>query len=112
MISRLIYAAPQPGDYDPSTGKGPDWGKASPIGLLVILLLAIALVFLLRSFTRHLKKVPDHFPDQSDAADGPGDGSAPVGADESSARVSVPADPPDDPDPPALGATGPDERTG
>jgi hypothetical protein len=54
-------AAPQPGDYDPSTGKGPEWGKAAPIGLLVILLLCVALVFLLRSFTRQLKKVPASF---------------------------------------------------
>ena len=33
-----------PADVDPSTGKGPEWGKAAPIGLLVILLLGIATV--------------------------------------------------------------------
>ena len=57
----VLLAAPQPGDYDPSTGKGPEWGKAAPIGLLVILLLVIALYFLLRSFNRQLKKVPATF---------------------------------------------------
>jgi hypothetical protein len=57
----VLLAAPQPGDYDPSTGKGPEWGKAAPIGLLVILLLGIAMFFLLRSFTRQLKKVPATF---------------------------------------------------
>lgn len=44
---------------DPSTGKGPEWGKASPVGLLVILLLAIAMFFLLRSMARRLKRVQD-----------------------------------------------------
>jgi hypothetical protein len=48
-----------PLDVDPSTGKGPEWGKASPVGLLIILLLAIATFFLLRSMTRRLKRVQD-----------------------------------------------------
>ena len=61
VIASILLAAPQPGDYDPSTGKGAEWGKAAPIGLLVILLLAVAFVFLVRSFTRQLKKVPDSF---------------------------------------------------
>ena len=56
LQTMVLLAAPQPGDYDPSTGKGPEWGKAAPIGLLVILLLGIALFFLLRSFTRQLKR--------------------------------------------------------
>ena len=61
LLTAIVLAAPQPGDYDPSTGKGPEWGKAAPIGLLVILVLGIALFFLLRSFTRQLKKVPASF---------------------------------------------------
>jgi len=50
-----------PVDVDPSTGKGPEWGKAAPVGLLVILLLGIALFFLLRSMSRNLEKVPASF---------------------------------------------------
>jgi hypothetical protein len=62
LLTAVILAAPQPGEDDPDvTGKGPEWGKAAPIGLLVILLLAVAVVFLLRSFTRQLKKVPPSF---------------------------------------------------
>lgn len=61
ILTTIVLAAPQPGDYDPSTGKGSEWGKAAPIGLLVILLLGIATFFLLRSFTRQLKKVPATF---------------------------------------------------
>jgi hypothetical protein len=72
---------------------GPDFGKASPIGLLVVVLLLIATLFLLRSMNRQLKKVPESFdrthpePDQAadegtdivvppdDEAPGPGSGS-------------------------------------
>ncbi|BCO34725.1 hypothetical protein BMW24_012250 [Mycobacterium heckeshornense] len=45
---------------------GPDFGKASPMGLLVIVLLLLATVFLIRSMNRQLKKVPESF-DRNDA---------------------------------------------
>ena len=52
---------------------GPDFGKASPVGLLVIVLLVIATVFLVRSMNRQLKKVPKSFdrehPEPDQAAD-------------------------------------------
>lgn len=52
---------------------GPDFGKASPFGLLVIVLLVIATLFLLRSMNQHLKKVPKSFdrdnPELDQAAD-------------------------------------------
>lgn len=50
----------QPGDQDTS-GKGDDFGKASPIALLVLLLLLIAVAFLVWSMTKHLRKVPVSF---------------------------------------------------
>jgi hypothetical protein len=75
---------------------GPDFGKASPIGLVVVVALVIATVFLVRSMNKQLKKVPESFdrqhpePDQAadagtdavvgdeDKGPGPGsDGSAP-----------------------------------
>jgi hypothetical protein len=40
---------------------GPDFGKASPVGLLVVVLLVIATVLLIRSMNRQLKKVPESF---------------------------------------------------
>lgn len=40
---------------------GPDFGKASPVGLLVIVLLVIATLFLVRSMNQQLKKVPKSF---------------------------------------------------
>ncbi len=47
---------------------GPDFGKASPVGLLVVVLLVIATLLLIRSMNRQLKKVPKSFdlkPDQA-----------------------------------------------
>jgi hypothetical protein len=35
--------------------------EASPIGLVVVLVLLVALVFLIRSMNRHLRKVPASF---------------------------------------------------
>ncbi|WP_144206465.1 hypothetical protein [Mycobacterium tilburgii] len=57
----------------PPHNTGPDFGKASPIGLLIVVLLLIATLFLLRSMNRQLKKVPDSFdpthPEPDQAAD-------------------------------------------
>ena len=46
---------------EPPPGEGPEFGKASPVGLVVILLLGLATVLLIVSMTRHLKKVPASF---------------------------------------------------
>lgn len=50
-----------PSDVNPATGKGPEWGKAAPIGLLVIVLMCVAVYFLVKSLNRNLKKVPESF---------------------------------------------------
>jgi hypothetical protein len=82
---------------------GPDFGKASPIGLLVVVLLLIATLFLLRSMNRQLKKVPESFdpthPEPDQAADEgtdtvvPPDGQAP-GPASGPTRPSGPGDEP------------------
>ena len=72
-ISALLAMAPvPPADVDPSTGKGPEWGKAAPIGLLVILLLCIAVFFLLRSMTRRINRVAGEFAARESARSRPG----------------------------------------
>jgi hypothetical protein len=43
-----------------------DIGKAGPLGLLLIGLLLIAVVLLVKSMTRHLKRVPRSFDGQPD----------------------------------------------
>ena len=40
---------------------GPDFGKASPAGLVITLILLIAVVALVWSMNRHLRKLPDSF---------------------------------------------------
>jgi hypothetical protein len=44
------------------TGEG---AKASPLGLVVILLLCVACYFLFRSMSRHLRRVREDFPTAS-----------------------------------------------
>lgn len=57
---------------------GPDFGKASPFGLLVIVLLLIGVFLLVRSMNRRLRRLPPSFdqdtaePQQS-VDDGPPD---------------------------------------
>ncbi len=57
QLGAILLAAPT----DIPAGKGPEWGKAAPIGLLIILLLGIAVFFLIKSMNRNLKKVPASF---------------------------------------------------
>jgi hypothetical protein len=45
----------------PDPPQGPEFGGSSPIGLVVILLLAVALTFLIKSMNKHLRKVPRSF---------------------------------------------------
>ena len=65
---------------------GPDFGKASPVGLVVIVLLVIATLFLVRSMNKQLKKVPKSFdrdhPEPDQAADEGTDPRAPGAEDE------------------------------
>jgi len=51
---------------------GPDFGKASPLGLLVVVVLLIATLLLLRSMNRQLRKVPKSFDPEPDQAAGEG----------------------------------------
>jgi hypothetical protein len=51
-------------DPAPAPGQGPEFGEASPIALVVVILLGVALIFLVRSMTKHLRKIPVSFEDQ------------------------------------------------
>ena len=48
---------------------GPDFGKASPFGLVIVVLLLIGTFLLVWSMNRHLRKLPESFdesePDQA-----------------------------------------------
>jgi hypothetical protein len=74
---------------------GPDFGKASPVGLLVVVLLLIATLFLLRSMNRQLKKVPESFdpkhPEPDQAADEGTDTVGDEGPEQTPGRPNGPA---------------------
>jgi hypothetical protein len=53
---------------DPPRDTGPEFGKASPFGLLVIVLLLVGTFLLVWSMNRHLRKLPKSF-DEPDAPD-------------------------------------------
>lgn len=55
----LVFTQQQPGGD--KGGQGEDFGKSSPVGLLVLILFLIAVAFLVRSMTKHLKRLPESF---------------------------------------------------
>ena len=64
MNSTLILALGLLAD-DAPRNTGPDFGKASPFGLAIVVLLLIGTFVLVWSMNRHLRKLPKSF-DQSD----------------------------------------------
>jgi len=58
----------------PPPGKGEEFGKASPVGLVVVLLLAVATIFLVRSMSKRIRRLPASFdpPAERGGADHPG----------------------------------------
>ena len=61
LLDAAAFVAVLAQDVQPPPGEGPEFGKASPVALVVILLLGLATVALIVSMTRHLKKVPASF---------------------------------------------------
>ncbi|GAA3571619.1 hypothetical protein GCM10022222_64730 [Amycolatopsis ultiminotia] len=96
LTASALVLAQQPDSGD-NGGQGEDFGKSSPVGLLVLILFLIAVAFLIRSMSKHLKKVPASFETEDDAAAGPGDGGPAQPADEAGAgqdQAGAPKDPP------------------
>ena len=60
VVTVALVAQPPTRPEDPG-GQGEDFGKSSPVGLLVLLLFFVAVAFLVRSMTKHLKRVPASF---------------------------------------------------
>lgn len=73
----------------PSNPSGPEFGKSSPVGLLVILALLIGVILLVRSMNRQLKKLPETFePDHPEL-----DQQADEGTDRGAITAPSPAEP-------------------
>jgi hypothetical protein len=46
---------------EPPPGQGAEFGKASPVALVVILALAVVTVLLIRSMSKHIRRLPGSF---------------------------------------------------
>ncbi len=86
MNAGAWFAQQQPpgGNVD-GGGQGEDFGKSSPVGLLLLLLFLVAVAFLVRSMTKHLKRVPASFDDDEASSAGKTDG---AGRDHESATTA------------------------
>jgi hypothetical protein len=62
----IVLAQAQP--PAPGSDRGEEFGKTSPIALVVILLLGVATVLLIRSMNKRLRNVPASFDPAEDAA--------------------------------------------
>ena len=79
LTASALVLAQQPDSGD-NGGQGEDFGKSSPVGLLVLILFLIAVVFLVRSMSKHLKKVPASFDTDDKEATAAGEAGAEPGA--------------------------------
>jgi hypothetical protein len=86
---QAVAVVAQPSQPNEPGGRGEDFGKSSPVGLLVLLLFFIAVAFLVRSMTKHLKKVPASFDKPEDDAAQPVPADPPAEPAESSAESSA-----------------------
>lgn len=64
-IALVAQPAPAPNPDDPG-GRGEDFGKASPVAFVVLIVFVIAVVLLIRSMNKHLRRVPATFDDRDE----------------------------------------------
>ncbi|MFE3293223.1 hypothetical protein [Rhodococcus sp. NPDC059234] len=83
----------------PGTPTGPEFGKASPVGLVLILALLAGTVLLIRSMNRQLRKLPETFEPEHPEADQAADEGTDRGAAVPPAEPTAP-DEPNKPEPP------------
>ncbi|MBF6350606.1 hypothetical protein IU448_16515 [Nocardia flavorosea] len=83
----------------PGTPTGPEFGKASPLGLAVVLILLAGTFLLVRSMNKHLKNLPETFepehpePDQ-EADEGTDPGTVRRVSEKSPSRTADDSEPP------------------
>jgi len=60
--STVAFVAVQPSNTNNDKGgQGEDFGKSSPVGLVLLIVFFIAVFFLVKSMNKHLKRVPASF---------------------------------------------------
>ncbi len=65
LVALVAQPTPTPTPVDPGGG-GVDFGKSSPVGLVVLIVFFIAVFFLVRSMNKHLRRVPESFDEPDD----------------------------------------------
>ncbi|HEX7308267.1 MAG TPA: hypothetical protein VF330_35545 [Lentzea sp.] len=53
-------------------GQGEDFGKSSPVGLVLLIVFFIAVFFLVKSMNKHIKGLPASFDEPADTASADG----------------------------------------
>jgi hypothetical protein len=83
---------------DAPRNSGPDFGKASPFGLLVVVLLGLGTVVLVWSMNRQLRKLPGSFdPEPADTAEAAEQPTVIDDSDSPTPDVTEPGDSPHEP---------------
>ncbi|NKE62224.1 hypothetical protein FXN61_37975 [Lentzea sp. PSKA42] len=63
----MAFVAVQPSNTNNDKGgQGEDFGKSSPVGLVLLIVFFIAVFFLVKSMNKHLKRVPASFDEPAD----------------------------------------------
>ncbi|WP_104477768.1 hypothetical protein V5P93_000848 [Actinokineospora auranticolor] len=78
MAQTQTPTPPPAGPADPG-GQGEDFGKSSPLGFLILVLFFVAVAFLVRSMTKHLKRLPESFDPPAEKAAEPAESEAKPG---------------------------------
>lgn len=69
MMTTLAWEILAQGTSTPSSPQGPEFGKASPLGLVLVVALLVGTILLIRSMNKQLKKLPDTFQPEHPEAD-------------------------------------------
>jgi hypothetical protein len=71
-LAAQFWLAAAPTTSNQPGGQGQEFGSSGPVALILIIVLFIAVAFLIRSMTKHLKRVPASFdPPDTDQDDQP-----------------------------------------
>ncbi|MGI9003997.1 MAG: hypothetical protein ACR2GH_20500 [Pseudonocardia sp.] len=63
---------------EPPPGRGEEFGKSSPVALVVIVLLALATIVLIRSMSKRIRRLPASFDPPADGGDAPAERAGPT----------------------------------
>lgn len=65
----LVAVQPSNTNDDDKGGQGEDFGKSSPVGLVLLIVFFIAVFFLVKSMNKHIKGLPASFDEPAEASE-------------------------------------------